>query len=94
MKVRWTPRAIALLENARNYISRDNLHAAEQQAMRIQNAAARLQEFPWSGRKGRIAGTRELVIPRTPFLVLYRVDPEQITVLGVFHGARNWHQEH
>ena len=42
------------------------------------------------GRLGRVPGTRELVTPRTPFIVPYKLEGEVIQVLRVFHGARRW----
>lgn len=46
--------------------------------------------FPESGRTGRVEGTCELVVPRTPFIVPYRVKGEVIEILGVHHTARRW----
>ncbi|MBH8572974.1 hypothetical protein I8752_08065 [Nostocaceae cyanobacterium CENA369] len=40
---------------------------------------------------GRIAGTRELVITRTPFIVAYRVRADQIEILAVIHATRRWY---
>jgi toxin ParE1/3/4 len=42
------------------------------------------------GRPGRVPGTRELVIPNTPFIVPYRVVGNTIQVLRILHGARPW----
>jgi len=42
------------------------------------------------GRFGRVPGTRELVIPRTPFIMPYKLEGKVIHVLRVFHGARRW----
>ena len=42
------------------------------------------------GRLGRVPGTRELEIPRTPFIVPYKLEGEVIQVLRVFHGVRRW----
>ncbi len=35
-------------------------------------------------------GTRELVIPATGYVVAYRVHDENVEVLFVQHGAREW----
>jgi plasmid stabilization system protein ParE len=64
----------------------DDTAAAE----RILAAAARLAEFPETGRPGRRAGTRELVVSRTPYLVPYRVRGEFVEVLRVLHGRQRW----
>jgi plasmid stabilization system protein ParE len=42
------------------------------------------------GRPGRVPGSRELVIPRTPSIVPYRLVGNPIQVLWVFHSARRW----
>jgi plasmid stabilization system protein ParE len=47
-----------------------------------------LRDFPAMGRPGRVAGTRELVIPGKPYVVPYRVKESVIEILRVFHTAR------
>jgi hypothetical protein len=42
------------------------------------------------GRPGRVPGTRELVVPRTPSIVPYRGQRATIQILRVFRGARRW----
>lgn len=50
-----------------------------------------LRTHPQIGRMGRVAGTRELVIPDTRYIAAYRVEPSgDITVLRVLHTARRW----
>jgi toxin ParE1/3/4 len=40
------------------------------------------------GRKGRVAGARELIV--TPFIVACRVKKDAIEVVAIIHGARRW----
>ncbi|WP_207779334.1 type II toxin-antitoxin system RelE/ParE family toxin [Zavarzinia aquatilis] len=54
---------------------------------------SRLSEHPHLGRAGRVADTRELVIPRTPYVAVYSIGPDAIDILAVFHGARRWPPE-
>ncbi len=42
------------------------------------------------GRIGRVARTRELIITRTPFILPYRIQGNQIEILAVVHAARPW----
>ncbi|PDT80228.1 hypothetical protein CO676_28710 [Sinorhizobium sp. BJ1] len=46
-----------------SYIERENPRAAVHVHEELASAARRLLDFPESGRPGRIAGTRELVMP-------------------------------
>jgi len=90
MRVIWTRPALRDLEAIGDYIERENPAAAERTVTRILDQVDRLKQYPHIGRPGRIAGTRELVVTQTPFVVPYRVRDEAIEVLSVFHGARKW----
>ena len=46
--------------------------------------------MPNSGRIGRVAGTREITVSGTRYVVAYRVLEKMIQVLAVFHGAQKW----
>jgi plasmid stabilization system protein ParE len=59
--------------------------------MRIVDHVELLTDEPKLGRPGRVPGTRELVVPRTPYIVAYAVlSSDSIRILGVRHGARRW----
>ena len=91
MKIVWTERATADLYSAYHYWSeRSSASAAETMLERIFAAVEMLELHPMLGRPGRVRGTRELVILRTPFLVAYRVRAESIEILALQHGARKW----
>ena len=42
------------------------------------------------GRPGRVLGTRELVIPDTPYIIPYRVRGDRLELIAVFHGRQKW----
>ncbi len=48
-----------------------------------------LKENPAIGRAGRVAGTRELVVAETPYIIPYRVRANAVEILRVFHAARS-----
>ncbi len=86
----WTEPALWDLGSIRAYISVDSTAAADRQLDKVFVAVARLSQFPESGRPGRHAGTRELVIAGTPYVIPYRVRGDIIQVLRVLHGRRRW----
>ena len=90
MRVVWTRPALRELENIGDYIARDNPAAADGIVTRILDRAAALADQPEVGRPGRVAGTRELVVTGTPFILPYRVNRDCVEILSVFHGARKW----
>jgi toxin ParE1/3/4 len=62
---------------------------AKRLAMEIESQVRNLQDFPLSGRTGRLAGTRELVIVRTPYIVIYSSNGI-VVLLRILHGAQKW----
>ena len=90
MRVSWTQPAARELEAIGDYIAHENPRAADRTVKRIRERTRELADYPSLGRAGRALGTRELVIPRTPFIVVYRVGDDRVEILTVFHGARRW----
>jgi plasmid stabilization system protein ParE len=78
------------LSTAFDFVAADNLPAAKRQDETIVRAVTRLADFPKLGRVGRIAGTRELVIPGTQYIAAYAVLDGAIAVLAILHGAQRW----
>ena len=77
------------LEAIVDYIARENPAAAENVYRQIARTAAKLPEFPALGRPGRFSGTREMNVAGSPYLIVYEVNVEAVTILAVFHTARN-----
>ena len=90
MQVQWTVSASSDRENTINYIAKDSLTAALSQLDEIEGQTDRLADYPKLGRPGRVKGTRELVVNRTPFIVVYRIKGEMVQILRVLHGAQQW----
>jgi addiction module RelE/StbE family toxin len=90
MKIIWSPRAIRHLTALREYIAEDSEQNAAAVAKRILNAVDLLSSQPEIGRPGRIAGTRELVVSGTPYIIPYRVHRGRLELIAVFHGRQRW----
>ena len=89
MKLVWSELAIADRKAIFDHIHTDNPRAAAQLDARFDDAASRLGEHPEIGRRGRIAGTRELVVHRRYFL-LYEIAGDAVTIHAVVHTSRKW----
>jgi toxin ParE1/3/4 len=90
VKLRWTVPALRDLESIGDYLARENPQAARKIVTRIFDQVNLLATHPEAGRPGRVAGTRELVVSRTPFIATYRLRDGQVEILAVFHGSRRW----
>jgi addiction module RelE/StbE family toxin len=86
----WTRRALRRLDGIGGHIARENPVAAKKVVEQIIVAAQRLKEFPYSGREGRVEGTRELIIPRLPYILAYRVTAASIDLLTIIHMSQEW----
>jgi plasmid stabilization system protein ParE len=92
MTLRFSARARSHLNAIQEYISERNPGAAARVGERIRESADMLQFFPYAGRVGRSANTREWVVQGYPYILVYEVDasqPPNVTVLGVFHQAQD-----
>lgn len=90
MEVRWLRAALANLDAEAGYVARDNAAVAARLMERIYEAVEQLKQYPSLGRAGRIPGTRELVVSRTPYIVPYRVRGTVVEILRVLLGTRRW----
>jgi addiction module RelE/StbE family toxin len=89
LKTRWTLPAVNSLQNIFQHIASDNQEAAHRVVRRIHEAVERAAQMPFSARAGKRAGTRELVVSGTPYIVVYRIREEGIQILRIVHGAQN-----
>lgn len=90
--VRWTHSARRDYRNIIDWLSDRSPAAALRVADAIDHRLAMLESMPRMGRIGRLDGTRELVISRTPYIVIYQLEgsDDQIVVLRLLHAAQLW----
>lgn len=88
IRIKWLKRALKDLDEEISYIAGNDPVAARVVARRIKTAVALLAIHPSIGRPGRVSGTRELVIPKTRYLIPYRARRDVIEIMRVFHGSR------
>lgn len=89
MRIEWTPRALRHRKHIFHFIAADNFAAAEVMDATISRAVKQISQFPLSGRKGIVEGTRECVFHKNYYFV-YRVREECINILAVLHASQQW----
>lgn len=90
MRAVWSPRAVRHMVSLREYIAQDSEQNAAHVAQQILHSVELLRTQPNMGRPGRVVGTRELVVPDTPFIIPYRVRRDRLELIAVFHGHQKW----
>ncbi|QND69557.1 type II toxin-antitoxin system RelE/ParE family toxin (plasmid) [Mesorhizobium sp. AR07] len=93
MRLKWSAFALADRDDIFTHIEAESPRAAAAVDEHIAQAVLRLVEFPESGRPGRVPGTRELVISRTPYIAAYVLTHDAIRILRVLHGAQMWPED-
>jgi len=87
--IEWTEQAARQLDQAHDHLALANgEEIASRFTMQIVTSVQQFSAFPMSGRRGRVPGTRELVISNTPFIVAYTIEKERIAILVIYHGAQ------
>ncbi|HLN01621.1 MAG TPA: type II toxin-antitoxin system RelE/ParE family toxin [Bryobacteraceae bacterium] len=72
MTIRWTQTALRDLESLHAHAAEDNFPAAADTVERILSGIEAISRHPEIGRKGRVTGTRELIV--SPYIVAYRIE--------------------
>ena len=87
----WTKPALKDIGKIFDYISQEDEDAASRVAQKIYDASKELDKNPQMGRKGTITKTRELVIPKWPYILIYRhQENSEVEILRVLHAKQRW----
>jgi len=78
------------LEDITASLAQDNPSSAEDAYVAIVGAARGLTTSTAQGQAGRIHETRELAVGATPYVIVFRANASEVTILAVFHRARDF----
>ncbi len=90
--VLWTDTAWADIEEMLLWQEAQGTDSAilESYVQRILKGAKYLASFPNMGRCGVLGGTREWLVTKTPYFLVYAECDNGIAILRVMHGKRNY----
>lgn len=89
MQIRWTPAAAADLDRISEYLKEQHPNYHQPTIRKISETIRSLKQWPQRGRLGREEGTREILFPPLPFVVIYRIKELTIEILRIYHGAQD-----
>jgi len=92
MNVAWSLQAEQDLTAIVEFIAKDDIQAALEIDVLLQEAAERLIPFPGKGKPGRVPGTREL-IAHAHYILVYTLTGDAIHIVTVLHTSRQWPPE-
>lgn len=71
-----------------DYIAKDNPAAAKKVIDLIYKTAESLETQPMTGRAGDRDGTRELVITKYPYTLIYKLTADKVRIVAVIHQSQ------
>lgn len=84
MKIIWSPLAVSRLEEIFDYISYDNIAAAEKLVETIFNKVETLAKYPERGRRVPEVGRNEIrEIFEKEYRIIYRIEKSRISILTI-----------
>ncbi|MBL4743561.1 MAG: type II toxin-antitoxin system RelE/ParE family toxin [Cycloclasticus sp.] len=88
MKIVWAEPAREDLLEIFEYIAEENPSASRALLAEIKERVSVLQNNPQLGRKGRVEGTRELILSGTSYILPYKIKNGDVQILAVFHTSK------
>ena len=90
-KCKWTPKSLDDLFLIEQYIAEDNPQAAIDLTKKIVlTVVEQFSKFQNIGRAGRVYGTRELIIPNTQYIAVYKIRQDTVEIVRVLHSSMKW----
>ena len=87
-RVRWRVRALDDLRGYYEWLKTIEGAKPKRTVARIRAAAESMKRLGDIGRPGVEPGLRELSVRNAPYVVVYRVEGEEIDILAVYHTAQ------
>lgn len=88
MKVRFLKRAVQDLMEIEAYTRRHSPQGAARVGARIRKRAYDLAQFPEQGTESPKAGVRQIYVGKAPYMLIYRVQGEEVQILTILHTSR------
>lgn len=89
LSIKWTSLARQDMLEAARHALEDDSAKAQNLAGSIFKAVEQLALFPGSAPPGRVAGTRQLNLPKLPFVIIYKVGTADLHILRILHTRRH-----
>ncbi len=90
MTVALTDAAREDLADIYAYYAQRTLDSADRVVGTILAATDGLAQFPLMGRPGEVPTTRERIVTRYPYRIVYHIEGDTIEVWRIVHGAQHW----
>lgn len=89
MLIKWALTAQEDLKSILQYfINEQDEETGQELVTSLFGSTARLANFPFSGKPGEIQDTRELVLPKLSYILVYKVNNTTVEIISVLHTSK------
>ena len=88
MQIIWSESAFADLQRISAYLHYERPSSAQILALEVARKLEILEHFPYSGKQTDEDGLREMVFTQFPYSIFYRILPDSIFIVRIFHHAQ------
>jgi toxin ParE1/3/4 len=86
-QLKWSEFSRENVAGIRDYLTIRNPAGAANVLTEIRATAHNLIDFPLIGKTGKRAGTRELVLKKYPYKIVYKITAKSVIVAAVYHQS-------
>lgn len=91
METIWTKKSQIALRSIYEYISKNNEDLAKEIIACIINVVKNtIPDYKHIGRAGKIFGTREFVLSKYPYIIVYKVKDNCLYIVRVLHASMKY----
>ncbi len=89
MLIKW---AVSAQEDLRSilqyFINEQDEETGQELVNGLFGSTTRLENFPLSGKPGEIHDTRELILPKLSYILVYKVNNATVEIIRVIHTSK------
>jgi toxin ParE1/3/4 len=89
VKIRFTPEALIEFSEILEYLKTRSPGGARNVSARVKAVLTNLSDYPLSGTLTDMEQMRRIKVQHYPYLIFYRVEEQEIIILGIRHAARD-----
>ena len=90
MWVNWTKSALKDIENEANYLNKISPSIEDNFLKDVERGINLIKKYPESGRIGRVSETRELILKKFQYILVYLIKESCLDIIRLLHTSRKW----
>jgi toxin ParE1/3/4 len=90
MWVNWTKSALKDIENEANYLNKISPSIEDAFLHEVEKSIDLVKKYPELGRIGRVSETREFILKKFQYILVYLIKESCLDIIRLLHTSRKW----